>query len=438
MASKSGEVSVEAMEEGEFEHVPNISAPSLLVNGQCTTCKCDIDILTHGIQCWGCKNVFHAIGCIDDSYCVAASSSFTNHLLPAINKTRGFEKKFGCFFFMCDHCVTVKEKLTCVTKNDRVTILEKKIDTLQNDFGNELSAIKSMLVDLTSKPLIISEPGTSEIQKENSNTNLWNDMQKVDHLRHMMVIKKDSQGKSVDKSELEKACVDDGVGVLNSFEMKKSGDTAVIVQSKADAVTLKNNLISKLPQHQIEQVSARTPTINIVGLAREYSKEDLTEMIKRQNFGIKSVFESDTSEKDKKLDIVAITPLKTRPSCYKAIVRVSNLIRSVLAKQSDRVYIGSQPVCKVYDSFYILRCYNCQQFGHHSRDCKNSAKCGFCAAAHETRSCTVKADPLAASCTNCVEANNTDHKHSANDPKCPQLISYQDKLRKSIPFYQGK
>lgn len=435
MVSKSGEVPGSSIDEEELDETPHISAPNLLVNGECSTCKSVIDISTHAIKCWGCNNLFHAIGCGDDASCVAANSSFTNHLLPAINKTRGFERRFGGFFFLCNFCITAKEKLVSVSQNDRVSILEKKIDSLQNDFRDELSTMKTLLTDFTTKP---HSSDLASSVPSNTMVNLWNDEQKVDHLKHMMVIKKDSQGKAIDKSELEKACVKDGVGILNSFELKKSGDTAIIVQSKADAITLKNNLVKNIPQHKVEQLSARTPTINVVGLNRQYGKDELIEMIKRQNLGIKSLCESDASDEDKKLDIVAIIPLKSKPSCYKAIIRVSNLIRSILSKQSDRMYVGSQSVCKVYDSFYILRCYNCQQFGHHSRDCENNVKCGYCAADHETRGCSVKADPLSASCTNCVESENSDHKHSANDPKCPLLISHQDKLRKSIPFYHGK
>ena len=414
--------------------IPRISAPNLIVNGECTTCKSDIDLSTHGIKCWGCNNFYHAIGCADETSSVAANSSFTNHLLPAINKTRGFEKRFGCFFFMCNYCVTEKEKLITVTQNDRVSILEKKLDNMQTDFRDELSAMKDILLDMNNKTL--NSNSNSSVLTQSAD-NPWNDTQKIDQLRHMMVIKKDNQGKSVDKGLLEKACVDDGVGVLNSFEMKKSGDTAIIVQTKADAEILKRNLTSCLPQHQIEQVPARTPTINVVGLTRNYDKEELCEMIKKQNIGISSIFESDTSVEDKKFDIVAITPLKSRPSCYKAIIRVSNLIRSVLSKQSDRMYVGSQTVCKVYDSFYILRCFKCQQFGHHSRDCRNAAKCGYCAQDHETRSCPVKAVPSSASCVNCMDSGNSDHKHAANDQKCPHLIIQQEKLRKSIPFYLG-
>ena len=154
---------------------------------------------------------------------------------------------------MCNYCITEKEKLSCVTKDDRVNILEKKIDNLQDHFKEELSAVKSLLTNLSnsrSSESSTPEPPNTEL------SNPWNDKQKVDHLRHMMVIKKDNHGNSVDKSALEKVFVDDGVGVLNSFEMKNSGDTAIIVESKSDADVLRNNLNNKLPQHQIEQVSA--------------------------------------------------------------------------------------------------------------------------------------------------------------------------------------
>ena len=42
-------------------------------------------------------------------------------------------------------CVTEKEKLTTVTQNDRVSILEKKLDNMQTDFRDELSAMKDIL-----------------------------------------------------------------------------------------------------------------------------------------------------------------------------------------------------------------------------------------------------------------------------------------------------
>ena len=69
-----------------------------------------------------------------------------------------------------------------------------------------------------------------------------------------------------------------------------------------------------------------------------------------------------------------------RARVYKAIVRVSNVIKSVILKQGHRLFIGFQTTCKVYDSIYVLRCYKCQGF--------ITAKTG--ADDHETCRCTEK------------------------------------------------
>ena len=63
----------------------------------------------------------------------------------------------------------------------------------------------------------------------------------------------------------------------------------------------------------------------------------MKEMFVSQNSGIDMlVNDPSTSPEDKKLNVVAVLALKNNSS-YKAIVWVSNLIRSVIAKQSDRL-----------------------------------------------------------------------------------------------------
>ena len=37
-----------------------IAAPNILENGMCTSCTTEVDTDTLGIQCWECKNYFHA------------------------------------------------------------------------------------------------------------------------------------------------------------------------------------------------------------------------------------------------------------------------------------------------------------------------------------------------------------------------------------------
>ena len=202
-----------------------------------------------------------------------------------------------------------------------------------------------------------------------STTNPWDDSQRTDKLRSMVVIKNDNNGNPIDKLVLEENCVKNKIGIINTLTLKKSNDTAIILNSRSDAETLRKKLSQTSPQHTTSTVATKTPRITIVGLERKYTKEEIKEMLISQNSGIDMLInDSSTNTDDKKIDVVAVLPLKNNTS-FKAIVRVSNLIRSVIAKQSDRVYIGTQRACKVYDSFFVLRCFNCQQFGHHSENC---------------------------------------------------------------------
>ena len=61
-----------------------------------------------------------------------------------------------------------------------------------------------------------------------------------------------------------------------------------------------------------------------------------------------------------------------------------------------------------------LRCYNCQQYGHHSSRCANQRRCGKCAADHDDKTCNkTRAESI---CANCQEG------HPAWSPQC---IHYQ-------------
>ena len=139
-----------------------ISAPTLLQDGHCSVCDKDVDCGTHAIQCRSCKNFFHAAGCQNDSLTVSSITGFKNHILPAINKTGGYSKRFGCFYCMCDFCATEYEVKEASTTNDKVIILDKKIDNLKSDFSSELSEIQNAILNLKE-----TSRESSEIQQIN-------------------------------------------------------------------------------------------------------------------------------------------------------------------------------------------------------------------------------------------------------------------------------
>ena len=122
---------------------------------------------------------------------------------------------------------------------------------------------------------------------------------------------------------------------------------------------------------------------------------------------------------------------------FTATIRVSNVIRSIIGKQGMRLYIGAQETCKVHDHFYVLRCYKCQDYGHHSINCTNNAVCGYCAKdGHETRDCPVKHIPSSMCCINCKQTTGSRSAHVAGSLLCPTLAEHLATAKKLIPFHQ--
>ena len=413
------------------------TALNRITDGHCLACDKEVDPLIQGIKCWFCCNYFHAINCVDENLCVAASSVFNNHLRAAVSNTGVYEKRFGHFMFSCDFCLTLEEEKRCASSLDRVDLLEKKIDNMNNVFISELSELKKLISqpkesDVSQHTTVLSDPSSSSP---------WNDKQRTDNLRQTMTIGKDSNGNSVNLEKMEKICVENGISVHKTFSMQKSESTGIVLNSKSDAELLKVKLNNDLPLHKVEQVATKIPAITVVGLQREYTKDELLSMIKKQNSGICTLFElSSASSEDQVMNVLAIKPLKNKPEVFKAIIRVSNVIRSVISKQGDRLYLGFQSSCKVYDNIFVLRCFKCQEFNHHSNECKNNAVCGFCAGNHETRNCSGKSNVHGACCVNCTKSGKakSDASHEAGSLDCPIYQQHHEKVKKSIPFHQRK
>lgn len=75
----------------------------------------------------------------------------------------------------------------------------------------------------------------------------------------------------------------------------------------------------------------------------------------------------------------------------------------------------------------ILRCFNCQQFGHGSRNCRRLTYCVKCAEAHSFSECSAFVKNL--KCVNCKE------NHQLSFTKC--LIYIQEKEIISIKIKSG-
>ena len=85
------------------------TAPNLIKGRHCQACSKDVQIEKESIQCRLCKDIFHAINCVDNNdHWVSSVTSFTNHILPALNNRRNAKtgkKRPGAF---CIFVIAVK------------------------------------------------------------------------------------------------------------------------------------------------------------------------------------------------------------------------------------------------------------------------------------------------------------------------------------------
>ena len=421
------------------------TANNIISKGICSACNSDnLDANVVGIQCWWCRLFFHAFDCIPDCN-VTSKSAFQNHIHAAVTKSGPYDRKFGRILFVCNQCLTEKEHERAKSDSNRIELLEKKLENVQAVVKEEISELKSLLkeqlLNSSSEQSLTSSSTTSLDISSVSTTNVWQDTTKINSLKQMLVIKSGDPEKSVPPNVLEKICVDNRIAVHKTKTFDKSNDTGVLVNSRKDADLLMDKLGIEVPGVTVEMKSTMKPTVSVVGLARKYEHSELLEMLKNQNVGISSLFSDPNTEPDDKfVDIINVSEIRAYKGksvkLYKAIIRISNLIRSIIARQGDRVFLGAG-THKVYDSFYVLRCYNCQQFGHHSSQCTNNKVCGFCSGGHQTIDCNLKNNNQSApTCINCKLESNSDCIHEAGSFDCPILKRKQKELMKKIPFYQ--
>ena len=88
-----------------------------------------------------------------------------------------------------------------------------------------------------------------------------------------------------------------------------------------------------------------------------------------------------------------------------------------LKAMSDGIILDAlfyHPVEFVQQSIRIIRCYQCQKFGHMSSNCHSKESCKHCADKHGVARCTNEDKP--AKCNNCKG------NHEADDANCPAYI----------------
>ena len=116
-----------------------------------------------------CRNIFHATDCFTDrERDISAPTILKSTIIPAVGNSGAWEKRYGRFQFLCEYCITVFEQKSQTTSDNRVEILDKRVENL----SNAVSDIKEMLVKMTTDNSAMKSP-VQNIPIQSVYNNVW-------------------------------------------------------------------------------------------------------------------------------------------------------------------------------------------------------------------------------------------------------------------------
>ena len=221
---------------------------------------------------------------------------------------------------------------------------------------------------------------------------------------------------------MEKAILDNRIACKDSYR-NKNNNLMIVCETKESRDAL-NEILTNSNQNISTSTPERNQTkISIVGLHREYTKEEILDMVVRQNDFVRKFAMVNNMEDH--FRVLTVRPTKNAVDVFQVFASVSTILRDGIKEFKDKLSIGLTS-CRVYDQYYVKRCYKCQNFGHHSRECNETEDtCAKCSGNHATNTCMSSNKK----CINCVRHGSDSLNHHAFDTKCPIMMKQQDSVK---------
>lgn len=401
-------------EPGEENTVTIIRRQPLDAKGLCSKCSSNGD--HEAMQCFGCSEYYHVINCPPGNKKGQVTHTFYDGWDNML-------RNYGNIQYICDACLHDK-KLKCdIIVSNRMCVMEEEMKEMKGSMDrgfNELREIVQKLVkNKEEMPAAAVQPVPTYAETTKSSSSV-------------IVIKKKRNGPPADIEKIHQAAVNSNASVSNTYR-NNSGDTVVVLENQASKDAILPVIEEEIDKEQFTVVTPkqRQPTITIINIEREYSKEELLKRVKEQNtwrFGSLEVNETN-------FKVIYMKKQFKNPALFKAVVRVSNEVRQSIDNSGDHLNIGVTS-CSVFDDFFVKRCNRCQRLNHWKDDCSHDLPvvCGRCGEQHETRTC----QSHQVKCCNCVQAGYTDTAHETSSLRCQAYMDAQKKVQSTINYYKDK
>ena len=390
-------------------------------NGNCPFCN-KMSAVNEHVCCYTCKSMFHAV-CAekrnDDK--LATKTNVINFLQASAKKKN--------FLFVCDVCLTCMETRNAEVDTQRINTLESKIGNMDK----QLTEIKQLLTAKDCASNITNISNKEEAKQREPKSNMWQNKERLAKVKAppvpSIVVLEKTEDINKDKENIElieKIIMDHDIPLQASYR-NQNGELTLLCDSKESRDSLINIVNNSGENIPTKSPVGKLPSITIVGLPKEYSKEEVVEMLVKQNDFINKFSHANNIQDH--FRVLTIRPTKKEPTIFQVFATVSTILRDGLKYYNDKITLGLTS-CKVYDRYYVKRCNNCQKFGHYNRDCPTPSEhhCGKCGEGHETRSC----DSTQKKCINCIRNGIEMQDHCTFDPNCSSLLKQQNSLKQRL------
>lgn len=177
-------------------------------------------------------------------------------------------------------------------------------------------------------------------------------------------------------------------------------DTNKLLQSIENITSLKDII-------ETTYKSTNLKKIIILGIPKEIPEDEIMKIIDDE-------YKSD----------VPVAKLKTIQKEYTKNYQLVLEVEDWIAKSliSKNLHLGFLQ-CRVCFYIPIIRCNNCQTYGHTDTNCRSKEVCAYCAKHHKSQNCKHKDSSKYHRCINCL-GTGSDFPHTANSPDCPAFHYY--------------
>lgn len=209
----------------------------------------------------------------------------------------------------------------------------------------------------------------------------------------------------------------------------RNGGVIISTDSKVDTDKLKNSEKLVSSGLKVEEPSKRRPRIVVIGVPVALTDKEVFDAIYEQNIADKLP----NTTREAFLETIKLSHKsgkKNLPTCN-FVLEVFASTRKILMNQG-RIFINWTS-CPVRDFTIVTRCFNCQQYGHAAKFCREtSPTCNHCGEpGHTLKECSNKSSP--SQCATCKRVKRK-CDHSTGDVSCPARKYAEDNYINSIDY----